>query len=73
MWVSKTSYMWKVLPLESCYMYFQNGKYLAIILDDSAIKCHETKSYEIETKTVQTNLNEKKYKYKISIFCLHCY
>ena len=54
-------------------MYFQNGKYLAIILDDSAIKCHETKSYEIETKTVQTNLNEKKYKYKISIFCLDCY
>ena len=41
------------------------GKYLACIIDDSAITCDEiidgkAKSYDKESKTVPTNFNEKK-------------
>ena len=49
----------------------ENGKYLAILMDDSAIMCDEImESYEEET-----NFNEKKQpvKHKISIFHLHFY
>ena len=39
----------------------KNGKYLASIIHDSAITCDENKeSYDEETKTIPTNLNEKK-------------
>ena len=52
----------------------ENGKYLASIIDDSAIMCDEVReSYEEETKTVSTNSNEKRQplRHKISIFYLH--
>ena len=52
----------------------QNGKYLASIMDDSAITCDEiidaeVKSNEKETKTFRINFNEKILltKHKISI------
>ena len=54
----------------------ENGKYLASIMDDSAIMCDEViESYDEETKTVSTNSNEKKQpvKHRISIFYLHFY
>ena len=36
----------------------KNGKYLAIVIDDSAFICHEIiESYDKETKTVPTNFN----------------
>ena len=36
----------------------KNGKYLAIVIDDSAFICHEViESYDKETKTVPTNFN----------------
>ena len=39
---------------------FENGKYLASIMDDSVITCDEIiESYDRETKTVPTNFNEK--------------
>ena len=39
----------------------KNGKYLANIMDDSAITCDEViESYDEETKTIPTNFNEKK-------------
>ena len=48
--------MWN--PVTRCC---ENGKYLAIIMDDSAITCDGIiESYEEETKTVSTNFNEKK-------------
>ena len=38
----------------------KNGKYLASIMDDSAIICDEViKSYDEEIKTIPTNFNEK--------------
>ena len=38
----------------------ENGKYLASIMDDSAIICDEViKSYDEEIKTIPTNFNEK--------------
>ena len=39
----------------------KNGKYLASIMDNSAVTCYEViKSYDEETKTIPTNFNEKK-------------
>ena len=39
----------------------ENGKYLASIMDDSAITCDEImESYGEETETISTNFNEKK-------------
>ena len=39
----------------------ENGKYLASIMDDSAITCDAIiESYHYETKTIPTNFNEKK-------------
>ena len=39
----------------------ENGKYLASIMDNSAIMCDEVKeSNNEETKTIRTNFNEKK-------------
>ena len=39
----------------------ENGKYLASIIDHSAIICAEVvKLYDEEIKTIPTNLNEKK-------------
>ena len=53
--ISEKDYIWNPFT-GSC----QNGKYLASILDDSAIKCDEIiQSYDEETKTVSTNFNEK--------------
>ena len=55
---------------------FENGKYLASIMDDSAITCDQIiESYDDETKTISTNFNVKKQpvKCKISIFYLHFY
>ena len=42
-------------------MYLQKWKYLASIMDDSAITCDEIiESHNEETKTMSTNFNEKK-------------
>ena len=39
----------------------ENGKYLASIMDDSAITCDEfIESYDKERKTIPTNFNKKK-------------
>ena len=39
----------------------ENGKYLASIMDDSAITCDEIiESYDEKTKTISTNFNQKK-------------
>ena len=39
----------------------KNGKYLASIMDNSAILCDEViESYDEEAKTSSTNFNEKK-------------
>ena len=46
-----------------------NGKYLASIMDDSAIMCdHVIEAYDEETKTIPTNFNEKKATCKIQSF-----
>ena len=43
----------------------ENGKYLAIIMDDLAIMCDEIiESYHNETKTIPTNFNEEKTTWK---------
>ena len=59
MWVLKSSCMWGYYwnPVTcSC----ENGKYLASIIDDSAITCEEIiESCEEGTKTALTNSNEK--------------
>ena len=47
----------------------QNGKYLASIIDDSAITCDENiEPYDEETKPIPTNFNEKKATCKIQNF-----
>ena len=47
----------------------ENGKYLASIMDDSAIACDEIiESYNEKTKTVLTNFNEKKATCKMQNF-----
>ena len=57
--ICKKKYIWNPATC-SC----KNGKYLASIMDDSAITCDEiidmkAKLNDKETKTVQTNFNEK--------------
>ena len=49
----------------------ENGKYLASIMDDSAIICDEI----VEPYEKETDLNEKKHpvKHRFSIFYLHFY
>ena len=62
-------YIWNHISC-SC----ENGKYLASIMDDSAIMSDEIiESYDEEIKTVPTNFNEKilLVEHKISIFYLH--
>ena len=54
----------------------ENRKYLASIMDDSAIICDEViKSYDQEIRTVPTNLMKKMelVKHKVSIFYLSFY
>ena len=59
-------YIWNLATC-SC----ENGKYLASIMDNSAITCDESIK---ESKTLPTNFNEKtRVKHKISIFYLHFY
>ena len=49
----------------------ENGKYLASIMDDSAITYDETiMSFEKETRTISTNFIENQ---EISVFYLHFY
>ena len=61
----------------------ENGKYLASIMDDSAITCDEIKDADAEamsydkamsndegTKTIPTNFNEKNITCKIQNFCI---
>ena len=80
----KKDYIWN--PAKYSY---ENGKYLANIVDDDAvIRCGEiidadaepksydkAKSFGEETKAISTNFNGKKQpvKHKISIFYLHFY
>ena len=54
--VCKKDFIWNPAT-SSC----EKGKYLASIMDDSAITCDEIiEWYEEETKTTSTNFNEKK-------------
>ena len=54
--VCEKDYIWNPATC-SC----ENGKYLASIIDDSAITCDEIiESYNEETKTIVTNFSEKK-------------
>ena len=54
--VYQKDYIWNP-PTCSC----ENRKYLASIMNDSAITCDEIiESYDEETKTIPTNFNEKK-------------
>ena len=56
-----TPCMWRRLHLESFTCSCENGKYLASVMDDSAIMCDESiESYDQETKTILINFNEKK-------------
>ena len=49
----------------------ENGKYLASIMNDSAIICDEViESYNEEIKTVPINLNEKKASFKTQNFSI---
>ena len=52
--VCKKDYIWNPTTCSS-----KNGKYLANIIDDSEITCHEIIE---ETKTIPKNFNEKKAK-----------
>ena len=64
--------MWDITATSS----YENGKYLASIMDDSVITCDEIiESYDEETKTISTNFNEKNItcKNKTSIFYLSFY
>ena len=48
---------------------YTNGKYLASIKDHSVTACNETiESYNEETKTILTNINEKKATCKMQNF-----
>ena len=62
----KKNYVWNPTTC-NC----ENGKYLASIMDDSAIMCDEI----MESYDDETNFNEKKHsvKCRISIFYLHFY
>ena len=56
----KKDYVWNP---STCYC--ENGKYLAIIMDDLAIMCDEIiESYHNETKTIPTYFNEEKTTWK---------
>ena len=51
----------KMIMFEAFYMQLQNEKYLASIMDDSAIACDEViESNNKETKTISTKFNENK-------------
>ena len=52
------SCIWKIFYLKLATCSCENGKYLAIIMDDSVIIYDEV--IEKETKTVTANFNEKK-------------
>ena len=53
--ICEKDYVWNPTSC-SC----ENGKFLASIMDDSAIICDEViKSYDEEIKTIPTNFNEK--------------
>ena len=53
MWVQKTSCMWKKYVWNPATCSFENGKYLASIMDDLAITCVEIiESYNKQTKTI---------------------
>ena len=61
--------MWKdyVWNLATCHC--ENEKFLASIIDDSAITCHEVlKSYDEELKTIPKNIPTKM-KRKQSVKC----
>ena len=50
----------------------ENGKYLASIMDYSGILCDEaTESYDKETKTIPTSINEEKQPIKLKIYILY--
>ena len=54
--ICENDYVWN-----STTCNWENGKYLASIIDDSAILCDEViHSYEEEIKTIPSNFNEKK-------------
>ena len=63
-YVGEKHYIWNPATCSS-----KNEKYLASIMDDSAITCDEIiESYEQETRTIPTNFREKKASCKIQNF-----
>ena len=65
--VCEKDYIWN-----SSTCSYKNGKYLASIMDDSAITCDEIiESYEEETKTILTNFNGKKATCKTQDFYIY--
>ena len=63
--------MWKVYVWNPATCNCENEKYLASIMDDSAIICDEViKSYDEELKAISTNFNEKNITCKKQNFCI---
>ena len=59
--VKNVMYMKKIMFGILLHVVAKMEKYLASIMDDSAIMCDEViQSYDEETKTIPTNFNEKK-------------
>ena len=63
--VSEKEYVWNP-HICNC----ENEKYLAGIMDDSAIICGEVKSNDEKIKTIPTNFNEKNITCKTQNFCV---
>ena len=65
-YVFQKDYVWNPITCK-----YENWKYLASIMDDSAIMCDAI----IESYKEETNFNEKKQpvKHKISLFYMHFY
>ena len=62
--ICEKDYVWNPATC-SC----ENGKYLASIIDDSAIMCDEfIKSYDEEMKTISANCNKKDITYEAQNF-----
>ena len=65
--ICEKDYIWHVASTCSC----ENGKYLASVMDDSAIACDGVlESHDKETKTIPTNFNERKEIYILLVFLL---
>ena len=64
MWEQKTSFKWKRLYLESCWIEFQNGKYLASNTDDLLITCDEIIDVEVKLFKWRNKISPNKFQWK---------